>query len=255
MMPHVDLDRLTQLALDEPGQNQRDAVGVAAHLDSCADCRAELDALRDTVRRIRSSIVRPADVTAPPERVWRAITAELAESRAGPRVDHGTPAPAPEPAVLADRAASRRRRWVLAAVAVIAALAGIAGTLAVTRVLDGDTHQTLREVPLAPLTDGPQDVSGQAAVAVVGDVTAVEVSTSGLGDPGSGFYEVWVINPDDLSQMYSIGALGPDAAGRFSLPSTVDLDRYSVVDISIEPDDGDPTHSTHSVLRGVLPKA
>jgi hypothetical protein len=36
------------------------------------------------------------------------------------------------------------------------------------------------------------------------------------------------------------------------IPESVDLARYSVVDISAEPVDGDPTHSGDSIVRGAL---
>jgi anti-sigma-K factor RskA len=260
MMPHVDPDRLAQLALGDPGDDgpgdtggpggtggTGDA-GITAHLDSCADCRAELDGMRDTVSRIRGSSIRPSDIDQPPERVWRAIAAELADPASA------SPSPSPAPVVVPMPAPAHRRPWVLAAVAAVAALAGVAGTLAVTRLVD-DSPPPIEDVALSPLTGGPQDVAGNASVTVTDDATELEVSTRGLDDPQPGFYEVWVTDPDDLSRMYSIGALGTDAVGRFTVPPNVDLDRFSVIDVSIEPDDGDPTHSTNSVLRGALPPA
>jgi hypothetical protein len=36
------------------------------------------------------------------------------------------------------------------------------------------------------------------------------------------------------------------------VPPAIDTERFSVVDISREPQDGDPAHSTDSVLRGPL---
>ncbi len=42
------------------------------------------------------------------------------------------------------------------------------------------------------------------------------------------------------------------ADGTFEVPDDVDLDRFDVVDVSVEPDDGDPTHSGASILRGDL---
>ena len=35
-------------------------------------------------------------------------------------------------------------------------------------------------------------------------------------------------------------------------PTGIDPNEYSLVDLSIEPDDGDPTHSGRSILRGEL---
>jgi hypothetical protein len=41
-------------------------------------------------------------------------------------------------------------------------------------------------------------------------------------------------------------------AGTFVVPADLDPDTYTVVDISIEPRDGDEAHSGRSVLRGEL---
>jgi len=38
----------------------------------------------------------------------------------------------------------------------------------------------------------------------------------------------------------------------FSLPGGMDMESFPVVDISLEQFDGDVTHSTDSVVRGVL---
>lgn len=40
--------------------------------------------------------------------------------------------------------------------------------------------------------------------------------------------------------------------GRFTVPADIDLAEYSLVDISEEPDDGDPQHSGDSIVRGPL---
>lgn len=50
--------------------------------------------------------------------------------------------------------------------------------------------------------------------------------------------------------MVSLGPSRPD--GRYAVPSGVDAGRFPVVDVSLEPPDGDPTHSGTSVLRGTL---
>ena len=51
----------------------------------------------------------------------------------------------------------------------------------------------------------------------------------------------------------SSGTLGPGEKAVLPLPAGVSLADYPVVDISAEPYDGDPTHSTDSVVRGTLP--
>jgi hypothetical protein len=66
-----------------------------------------------------------------------------------------------------------------------------------------------------------------------------------------GFYEVWVLDPKTL-QMQSLGVLR-GVKGDFAVPAGLDLRKLSVVDVSLEPYDGDPAHSRNSVVRGALP--
>jgi hypothetical protein len=62
--------------------------------------------------------------------------------------------------------------------------------------------------------------------------------------------EVWLIREDGTG-LVSIGLLD-GAEGSFDLPADIDLARYSLVDVSAEPDDGDPGHSADSIARGTL---
>ena len=74
----------------------------------------------------------------------------------------------------------------------------------------------------------------------------LRLSTNDL-DAGDGF-EV-VINPD-VTQLVSLGPLRAD--GVYDLPQGLDPAAFPIVDVSVEPIDGDPTHSGASVLRGEL---
>jgi hypothetical protein len=48
-------------------------------------------------------------------------------------------------------------------------------------------------------------------------------------------------------------SLGPARTdGRYQIPPDVDVGAFPVVDVSIEPPDGVPTHSGVSALRGTL---
>jgi anti-sigma-K factor RskA len=78
---------------------------------------------------------------------------------------------------------------------------------------------------------------------------ALDVDVSDLPATDGDFLELWVID-ENVEGMVSLGPL--DGDGRFVLPATVDPDQFPVVDISIEPVDGVPTHSGASILRGVL---
>jgi anti-sigma-K factor RskA len=55
--------------------------------------------------------------------------------------------------------------------------------------------------------------------------------------------------------MLALGVLPSSGDASYWLPTPLDarLDGYETVDISLEPEDGDTTHSQHSLVRGQLP--
>jgi anti-sigma-K factor RskA len=64
------------------------------------------------------------------------------------------------------------------------------------------------------------------------------------------YFEVWLL-AEDVSRMVSLGTMdGPSTS--LPIPTGVNLADYPVVDVSIEPFDGDPTHSSDSLVRGTL---
>ena len=79
-------------------------------------------------------------------------------------------------------------------------------------------------------------------------VLQLDLSTSDL-PAADGYYEVWLIDTN-VDGMVSLGPARPD--GRYAVPADVDPGQFPIVDVSIEPPDGNPTHSGVSVLRGSL---
>jgi len=69
---------------------------------------------------------------------------------------------------------------------------------------------------------------------------------------GDDFLELWLLEVDEdgVTDLVSLGRV--DGSGRYAIPEGVDLDTFSVVDISVEPNDGNPEHSGASVVRGEL---
>ena len=80
----------------------------------------------------------------------------------------------------------------------------------------------------------------------------LRVETMGLSPLDDAVYELWLLEVVDgkPADLVSVGLI--EADGTYVIDESVDLDRFTVVDISIEPTDGDPTHSGNSVLRGEL---
>lgn len=79
--------------------------------------------------------------------------------------------------------------------------------------------------------------------------TVLRLHEDGLPPESGAYYEVWLIAPD-ITRMVSLGPL--NRSGVYEVPVGVDPADYPVVDVSIEPVDGTPTHSGRSVLRGTL---
>lgn len=230
MQQHCDSEDLALLALGEPVDP-----ACQEHVSTCSECSAEVTELRQVVSVGRAS-GGPEALQTPPPRVWQAISEQLASEP--------VPLKRPEPA-------APRRRW---AGLVAAAAAGILiGGGAVAVITGQDTPETVvASAQLAPMPDGPD--RGGSAEATLNRTDAgytVTVKASGVAGP-EGFYEVWLLDPENSGLI----ALGSIAAGEqnatFPVPDGVDLEAFNAVDISDEPLDGDPTHSTVTVLRGTL---
>ncbi len=179
-----------------------------------------------------------------------------ANPAAGAPEPDGGPGPEPDGGAAGVRGIGAHRtpgrRWGRAVAGLVATVAiGVVGTLAAVRPWqDGDRAPVAGSTAsLGPVTGGPAGVTGRAVVVQGPDGPELDVTAAGLRlQPG--YYEVWVF--DGKVKMVAVGVLGADSAAVFTLPPTLDLRTYHVVDISLERYDGDQTHSKVSVLRGTL---
>ncbi len=103
---------------------------------------------------------------------------------------------------------------------------------------------------LAPVEPRGGDATGSAElIGAAGGEAVVDVSSLRPNSPGD-FYELWLLNgPDDLVSLGSF-KVGPSGRATVRLPLPVDPSQFSFVDLSVEPADGDASHSGRSVLRG-----
>jgi hypothetical protein len=62
------------------------------------------------------------------------------------------------------------------------------------------------------------------------------------------FYEVWLLQPA-TNKMLPVGVLSPSGTGSYALTAQV-MSQFSAVDVSLQANNGDPAHSSLSVLRG-----
>jgi len=243
---HCDPDVLSLAALGEPLDD-----ADAAHLASCAQCRASLADLVRVVDGVRVDVPAGPPVPPPPS-VWEGIAAQTGVATR-PRTE--------PPAAVVPLEAARNRpgpggagsasRWRVLAVAASALVVGALGGSLVTRaVIERPAQRTVvMQVQLAALPLAP-DAGGSATVVRGVNGRDLIVDVSRLGTRPGQFYEVWLIDRS-VHKMVAVGILD-GTTGRFALPASVDLDQYPVVDISVQ-QPGDPRHSGRSVLRGTLP--
>ncbi|MGY1787543.1 anti-sigma factor [Geodermatophilus sp. SYSU D00698] len=277
-MPHCTPEDLALAALGEPLADDD-----AAHLAGCAVCGAEVARLRRAVDVLAvPELAAPGPPVAPPPSLWAGIAAAtgvgvaprpgvVAASAppAGPVPDvvpvappvPGTP-PAPEEAVphepdepippvapVVPVVPLRPRRSRLALAAAAALVAGLAiGAGAVALGSRDDAGEPVAATVLDPLEGS--DASGRAEVVERADGTRVLQVELTAGAPEEGYYEAWLLT-ESVSGLVPLGVVRAGTE-EFELPAGLDLAEYPVVDVSVEPLDGDPAHSGVSIVRGQL---
>ncbi|HEX6196344.1 MAG TPA: anti-sigma factor [Jiangellaceae bacterium] len=242
-MRHVDQDRLADLAIGEPAPDK-----VTAHLESCAQCAAEFEALGKVVSAGRE--LNETDVLVePPPHVWegvaraagvdphdldRAAAFEAGQREIGPK---------------SSQASGPGFRWTLAA-AIAGLLAGIGGVVGWEALNEPDGDQSgsiVAQAALDPVAEST--ASGRAELVDVDGERRLDIDVADL-PAADGYLEVWLLAPD-VSGMVSLGIL-PGSTATLAIPDGLDVSAFPVVDVSIEPFDGDPVHSGNSVIRGEL---
>jgi len=217
---HLDTDTIALIALGESVDPMD-----AEHISECSKCQSELDELQSVVSTARS--ITDADLPVlPPESVWAAIDSALA-------------APAP---------VKRGAGWFALAASIGIVIGGLTTFAAMQTANQTTTPTLIAQASLEPLRDVQQPA--QAFVQQVDGNEVLVVQASGL-PATDGFYEVWLLAPDAQS-MVSVGMLDATEGGTFPLPAGIDLTQFPLVDISHEHFDGDASHSSDSVLRGLL---
>lgn len=265
-MQHLDPESLSLLALGE-------ALGddAAEHLHSCPSCAADYEGLHRAVVAAKPG-PEATKLEPPGSHVWAGIHGALGLSSAvaadplgspkSPGSGESTPpqpqSPAGSVAALPSAKAGSRRKpdrrggagwlrhrggWLAAAAAAALLVAGVFWSVQQNqRVL-----VPLARAELAPV--GQHSASGSARVVEAKDGhRTLEVRVD--KNEARGKQEVWLIAPD-LTRLVSLGVMTSES-GTFPVPAGLDLAEYPIVDVSDEPDDGDPAHSKVSIVRGTL---
>lgn len=257
MPRHPEEEALAALALGDGTPDD------AVHVDGCSTCRAEVDAYVDAMARAVGA--GPVTLVAPPARVWEAIQDELSEDQgspgASPQTVSATVGAAPtlegsgsgSGAGAADELAARRARrmprWAFAANAAAAGVVvGAFGVSLLGGAEPGLQGTVVATAPLAALADDAP--AGTAEVVQREDGTEVLVIDTDTASVTDAYLEVWLIDTS-VEGMISLGPLTGGHA-ELEIPAGFDVASFPIVDISVEPLDGVPTHSGDSVTRGVL---
>lgn len=187
------------------------------------------DDVDDRIRRAWADLT-PADSVHPP----------LPPS-AWSRVEQATGA---EPAA---PSAPPRGRLLLVAAALVLLLGG--GLVARATLRSDDPTIAARAALTSEGLEGAAEAEGRADLVEVDGHRVLDVSVPDVRAEDGSVLEVWLIDPDS-GGLQSLGLV--DGATRLPVPDTIDVGRFSVVDVSVEPFDGDPAHSADSVVRGPL---
>jgi anti-sigma-K factor RskA len=243
-MTHLDPDRLADRAL---GIADPLTAEEQNHLAICTECRdelAELGRIADLSRHPEQLAQVPADA------IWRSVQSELASQAPAPaRTEAAPELQSSQPTVTElPRRTPRPRSWLLVAAAAVLGLiigAGIT-TVAVRDRVEVTSSTALEALP---------GQTGQGTAELVSDRGRPELRVQ-IDAPRTPdrYREVWLINTDG-QRMYPLGVLPDDGRATYPLPPALagQLQGFTIVDVSIEPYDGDPAHSRESQVRGTLP--
>lgn len=266
-MSHLDDETVTLAALGEPLDGD-----ASAHLAACAHCRSEIDAFARVVSVGRAS-GGVDTLEEPPASVWAAIVAEtgVRDALDGPLEDRydapGSDFSVPPPPALhvvgsppratsrpAPPQADRGRRWgagLLVAASIAGLVVGVGATAAWNALQDDPGSGPDGAVLAATVLDPLPDKIGTGSAEVVDLPTGRELEMQlDAAIPDDAYLQVWLISAD-VTRMVPVGVIdGP--TGHWALPAGVSIEDYPIVDVSVEPYDGDPLHSADSVVRGTL---
>lgn len=241
MTEHVEAE-LTSLLTGE--LSRKETIEVAAHLDQCSDCARALIATSvahgSLLAVVKAGAV-PRDVglsAGPPDRELSSTGAvgKSGESDVQPRLRYSP------------RARQRRVRIAAVAAAVILIAAAAVG-IALARRGPGTPIPPVAALASLHHLDAPAQAAGVVTVRAWGETREMLITTERLPKLAPNqFYEVWLLQPS-TNKMLPVGVLPPSGSGSFELAGAV-MSQFSAIDVSLQANNGNPAHSSRSVLRG-----
>lgn len=187
------------------------------------------------------------DPVAPPPDVWVGIERQIADE----------PAPAVD---LAQRRGRRRATPLLLgiAAALVVVVAGVAVAVVMNRTTDDAVLATAELAYDAEAFD-PLGEGAAATARLVERDGGFEIVLDGTTFPAvdeDADLELWLIEADDSGTIVDVAPVSlVSGAGSYAVPASLDVSTHRIVDISVEPRDGDDAHSGRSILRGTLTDA
>jgi anti-sigma-K factor RskA len=188
------------------------------------------ETLRSTARQLDDNDFVRDD---PPAGMWARISTEAA------------------PVVAFTPTAQRTSRTSRTVWALSAAAAMAAATLVAISLRNGSQPTVLASVVLSNANLSPRALgsSGDATLSNDNGSLILHVEVSNLRTEPASYFELWMIDKD-VKGMVSLGPFHGN--GDYRVPDGIDIAKFPIVDISIEPADGTPTHSGESAVRGKL---
>jgi anti-sigma-K factor RskA len=253
--PHIDLGGYV-LGVLQPDET----AAFEAHLASCAQCRQELGELTG----LPSLLEQAAPAAEPPphlmDRTFAAIE-RAAEDDGEDRKGHvdGDVVPLRAQRRPEDQRRHRRRTVELRKVlAVAAAVLAVGFGSVIVRETTRPTPAAAQVIELTAPGGGSARAVARIRPTETGGVIEMEVEGLTPPPPGS-FFECWLVAAEgdspDRPRRISVGTftVGEDGRAKVSWDFEADVAKFPRMGVTLEPDDGNPVHTTQRVLGGTKP--
>lgn len=238
-MSHPDPEALVGLALGDDASSDLDT-----HVEQCSECRCEIERTRVVLAVVPQLVRDPVQLERPPESVWADIQGSLSNDAVPPAIGSSGP-----------RAGGWPRSFAASALGLAA---GVAATLAIVVASEDSVPApsseagaatTLAQGRLEPFSTDSA-TAGTATVVSRDGQRYLQVRLSDLPSERDAYVQAWLLDPV-TDQMIALGLMNGGSSS-FDVPDGVDFAKFSAVDVSLEPLDGDPAHSETSLARGSL---
>ena len=199
--------------------------------------------VNDVEALLRELDVEDLELAEPPADIWAGIERTLVATAGAPVTS------------LAER---RRRRFTAPLLAVAAAVGLIiSGAVVIATRPDGSAQVVAAaQLEYDSANFDPLGAQASASVSLVEDDDGLAITIDEANLPTdlteAADLEIWLIEADADGDVVDLVSLGKIDGDTFAVPDGYDPNLYSVVDISVEPRDGDDAHSGRSILRGAL---